>query len=95
MNIRVFCCEWRKYYHVCFTKLWGGKIILGWVTFLGYVTLPSQGNFTETDVVYPACVWLPSIVNVVKIVFALKQDGVGPVDNRPFTISSTQKKCDT
>ena len=38
----------------------GGKIILGWVTFLGYVTLPSQGNFTKTDVVYPAWVWLPS-----------------------------------
>ena len=36
-----------------------GKIILGWVTFLGYVTLPSQGNFTQTDVVYPAWVWLP------------------------------------
>ena len=30
----------------------GGKIILGWVTFLGYVTLTSQGNFTQTDVVY-------------------------------------------
>ena len=39
----------------------GGKIILGWVTFLGYVTLPSQGNFTQTDVVYPAWVWLPSL----------------------------------
>ena len=25
----------------------GGKIILGWVSFLGYVTLPSQGNFTH------------------------------------------------
>ena len=34
----------------------GGKIILGWVTFLGYVTIPSQGNFTQTDVVYPAWV---------------------------------------
>ena len=31
----------------------GGKIILGWVIFLGYVTLPSHGNFTQTDVVYP------------------------------------------
>ena len=30
----------------------GGKIILGWVTFLGFVTLPIQGNFTQTDVVY-------------------------------------------
>ena len=38
---------------VCFTKLWG-------VTFLGYLTLPSQGNLTQTDVVYPAWVWLPS-----------------------------------
>ena len=38
----------------------GGKIILGCVTFLGSVTLPSQGNFTQTDVVYPAWVWLPS-----------------------------------
>ena len=42
----------------------GGKIILGWVTFLGYVTLPSQGNFTQTDVVYPAWVWLPSLGTV-------------------------------
>ena len=25
----------------------------------GYVTLPSHGNFTQTDVVYPAWVWLP------------------------------------
>ena len=38
-----------------------GKIILGWVTFPGYVTLPSLGNFTQTDVVYPAWVWLPSL----------------------------------
>ena len=38
----------------------GGKLILGWVTFLGYVPLPSQGNFIQTDVVYPAWVWLPS-----------------------------------
>ena len=36
------------------------KIILSWVTFLGYETLPSQGNFTQTDVVYLAWVWLPS-----------------------------------
>ena len=38
----------------------GVKIILGWETFLGYETLPSQGNFTQTDVVYTAWVWLPS-----------------------------------
>ena len=38
-----------------------GKLILGWVTFQGYVTLPSLGNFTQTDVVYPAWVWLPSL----------------------------------
>ena len=38
-----------------------GKIILGWVTFPGYVTLPSLGNFTQTDVIYPAWVWLPSL----------------------------------
>ena len=38
----------------------GGKIIPGLVTFIGYVTLPSQGNFTQTDVVYPAWVWLPN-----------------------------------
>ena len=42
----------------------GRKIILGWVTFLGYVTLPSQGNFPQTDVVYPAWVWLPSLGTV-------------------------------
>ena len=38
----------------------GGEIILGWVTFLGYVTLPTPVNFTQIDVVYPAWVWLPS-----------------------------------
>ena len=42
----------------------GGKIILGWVTFLGYVTLPSQSNFTQTDVVYPAWVRLPMLGKV-------------------------------
>ena len=35
-----------------------GEIIIGLVTFPGYVTLPSHGNFTQTDVVYPAWVWL-------------------------------------
>ena len=38
-----------------------GKSILGWVTFPGYITLPSLGNFTKTDVVYRALVWLPSL----------------------------------
>ena len=38
-----------------------GKIILGWVIFPGYVTLPSHGNFTQTDVVHPAWIWLPSL----------------------------------
>ena len=38
-----------------------GKIILGWVSFPGYVTLPSLGNFTQTGVVYPAWVWLASL----------------------------------
>ena len=37
-----------------------GKIILGCVTFLDYVTLPSQGKSTKTDVVNPAWLWLPS-----------------------------------
>ena len=37
-----------------------GKLILGWVTFPGYVTLPSHCTFTQTDVVYPAWEWLPS-----------------------------------
>ena len=35
-----------------------GNIILA---FPGYVTLPSIGNFTQTDVVYPAWVWFPSL----------------------------------
>ena len=26
-----------------------GKIILGWITFPGYVTLPSHGNFTSRE----------------------------------------------
>ena len=38
-----------------------GKLILGLVTFPDYVTLPSHSNFTQTDVVYPACVWLPRL----------------------------------
>ena len=42
----------------------GGKIILGWVTFPGYITLLSLANFTQTDVVYPALVWLPSLRTV-------------------------------
>ena len=37
-----------------------GKIILSWFTFQGSVTLHSLGIFTQTDVVYPAWVWLPS-----------------------------------
>ena len=41
-----------------------GQLILGWVIFPGYVTLPSHGNFTQTDVVYPAWVWLPSLAMV-------------------------------
>ena len=36
-----------------------GKIILGWVTFWGYVSLPSHKSITQTDVVYQAWVWLP------------------------------------
>ena len=28
---------------------------------LGYVTLSSNGNFTQTDVVYSARVWLPKL----------------------------------
>ena len=43
-----------------------GKIMLGWVTFPGYVTLPSHGNFTQTDVVSPASVRLPSLGIVTK-----------------------------
>ena len=38
-----------------------GKIILGWVTFQSNVTLPSLGDFTQTDVVYPACLWYTSL----------------------------------
>ena len=38
-----------------------GKIILSWVTFPGNVNLPSLDNFTQTDVVYQAWVWLPSL----------------------------------
>ena len=41
-----------------------GKIILGWVTFPGYVTLSSDGNFTQTNVVYPALVRLPKLGKV-------------------------------
>ena len=37
------------------------EIILGWVTFSGIVPLPSHGNFTQTDVVYPAWVRLPKL----------------------------------
>ena len=41
----------------------GVEIILGWVIFPGYVTLPSTGNFTQTDVVYPAWIWVLSLCN--------------------------------
>ena len=47
-----------------------GNFFLGWVTFQGYVTLPSLGNFTQTGVVsqpvygYQALVWLPSLSTV-------------------------------
>ena len=41
-----------------------GKLILGWVTFPGYVTLPSHGNFNQTNVVYTAWVWLLSMGTV-------------------------------
>ena len=45
-------------------KAVGSKIILGWVIFPGYVTLPRHGNVTQTDVVYPAWVQLPSLGKV-------------------------------
>ena len=32
--------------------------------YAGYVTLPSHGNFTQTDVVYPALVQLPKVGKV-------------------------------
>ena len=41
-----------------------GEIILGWVTLSGFVPLTSHGNLTQTDVVYPAWVWLPSLGTV-------------------------------
>ena len=41
-----------------------GEIILGRVTFSGYVTLPRHGNLSQTDVVYPAWVWLPKLGKV-------------------------------
>ena len=52
-----------------------GKIILDWVTFPGYVTLPSHGNVTQTDVVYPARVWLPSLDTVTQPGYGLTQAG--------------------
>ena len=33
---------------------------------LVYVTLPSHGNFTQTNEVYPAGIWLPSLGTVTK-----------------------------
>ena len=41
-----------------------GEIILGLVTFPSNVRLPGLGNFTQTDVVYPVWVWLPSLGKV-------------------------------
>ena len=41
-----------------------GKIILGSVVFPGYVTLPSHGDFTQTDVVYAAWELLPNLGKV-------------------------------
>ena len=48
-----------------------GKISLGWLTFPSYETLPSLGNFTQTDVVYPAWVWLLSLSTVTTTVLSL------------------------
>ena len=58
---RVIFFDWGKFLVWTYASFvaYGENIILGWVTFLGYVTLPSQGNFIQTDIVYPAWVWLP------------------------------------
>ena len=41
-----------------------GKVILAWVTFPGYVPLPSHGNFTQPGYGYPAWVRLPKLGKV-------------------------------
>ena len=41
-----------------------GKMSMGWVTFPGYVILPSHSNFTQIDVVYQAWVPLPKLGKV-------------------------------
>ena len=52
-----------------YQAVWG-RHFMGWVTFTGYVTLSSHGNFTQTDAVYPswvgyqAVVWLPKLGKV-------------------------------
>ena len=38
-----------------------GKIILAWVTFSGYVPLPSHGKFTQPKFGTPAWVNLPKL----------------------------------
>ena len=53
----------------------GGKIILGGVTFSGYVTLPRQGNLTQMDVVYPAWVRLPKLGKVTQAGVKLRSRG--------------------
>ena len=64
LNIRVFLSQMVKILFSMLYQAVRGKIILDWVTFPGYVTLPSHGNVTQTDVVYPARVWLPSLAMV-------------------------------
>ena len=46
------------------------KIIMGCVTFPGYVILASLGNFIQTDVVYPAG-WVKLYVNLHYFVFCI------------------------
>ena len=50
-----------KILHSMLYQAMRGKIILSWFTFQGCVTLHSLGIFTQTDVVYQAWVWLPSL----------------------------------
>ena len=63
-KIRIFLLRMAKILSSMLYQDVRGKIILDWVTFLSYVTLPSHGNFFQTDVVYPAWVWLPNLGKV-------------------------------
>ena len=64
LNIRIFLLQMDKTLSSMLYQAARVKNILGSVTFPGYVTLPSQGNFTQTGVTVPR---LGKVVNPARV----------------------------